>query len=262
MKENESTAIAVVANLKYLRKYANNFIHQVRTKGNFNGEIVIITSYFIPLFIFRNIRKDNKITVLRFNKIRFDRKTKKYLDDIIFLDWPNRNKTKSYQWNKIHLFDMKMKAWDYIFYLDINMNVHFDLNNIFGLRPKNIFYARADGYPEYKKDLSSQFDKESPFIELLEKNFDLSATNYFQTGVMYYDSSLITKDTKIDIINLAKAYPLSITNEQGIMNLYFSNLKNLYQELPVERNGFEIYYYWMKKDTKIIITKQQREKYK
>ena len=56
-------------------------------------------------------------------------------------------------------------------------------------------------------------------------------------------------------------YPISITNEQGILNLYFQN-KNIYQELPEYFEEYLLYYYWKIKEKKIIITKQLTEQYK
>ena len=79
---------------------------------------------------------------------------------------------------------------------------------------------------------------------------------------MFYDTKIIKKDTKDNLIKLVEKFPLSTTNEQGIMNLHFGfDIKN-YQELDVNVGEYVTYYYWMKKGEKIIITKQSREQYK
>ena len=64
------------------------------------------------------------------------------------------------------------------------------------------------------------------------------------------------------MLELAKEYPISITNEQGIMNLYFKFIKNLYYELPIEVDEYMTYFYWLIDSKKIIVTKQNRIKYK
>ena len=64
------------------------------------------------------------------------------------------------------------------------------------------------------------------------------------------------------MLELAKEYPISITNEQGIMNLYFKFIKNLYYELPIEVGEYMTYFYWLIDSKKIIVTKQNRIKYK
>ena len=79
---------------------------------------------------------------------------------------------------------------------------------------------------------------------------------------MFFDTSIINQHTKKEIINLAEEYPISITNEQGILNLYFIFIKNLYEDLPVHTSDGLVYYYWLVEDQKIYITKQNRTKNK
>ena len=79
---------------------------------------------------------------------------------------------------------------------------------------------------------------------------------------MFYDTEIIKSDTKDNLIKLSEKFPLSSTNEQGIMNLYFGCEENNYQELDINVGEYKTYFYWMIKDEKIIITKQSREQYK
>ena len=60
-----------------------------------------------------------------------------------------------------------MKQWDYIFYIDINMHIHFPIIDILKNKPLGKFTARTDGYPDYKFDLQTQFDESHKI------NFDL-----------------------------------------------------------------------------------------
>ena len=255
-------AVAIVGDFKYLRRHLNNFINKIRQVGNYSGEIIILTSYLVPTIFFESVRKDKKIKILRFKKARFNKNTNKLLNKIHIEGAPNRNKTKKFQWHKINLFDERLKKWKYIFYLDINMNIHYDINPILELRPKNELLARSDSYPEYERKLESQFYKDGYIYQKLEKKFDLNKTNYFQTGLMYFDTNIIKLNTKKDLVSLIEEYPISYTNEQGIMNLYFDSINKQYRELPAQIEGFITYFYWIVKNKKIIITKQIREKYK
>ncbi len=138
MISNESKkAVAVVSDFKFLRNNFDNLYYQLRTIGKYQGEILIITSKLTPTFFIRSIRKKNNVKILRFKKINFDKKTEFELNNLNTLGGPNRNKTKKFQWHKLHLFDEYLKNWDYIFYLDINMNIHYDLNKILDINPKN-----------------------------------------------------------------------------------------------------------------------------
>ena len=92
--------------------------------------------------------------------------------------------------------------------------------------------------------------------------FNLDSLNYFQTGIMYFDTKIIEESTKKNLLELAEDFPISITNEQGIMNLYFANIKNQYVELIKKIDDYTSYFYWLVDTEKIIITKQLRSKYK
>ena len=142
------------------------------------------------------------------------------------------------------------------------MHIHHDINQILQELPKEKLYARADGYPEYKNKLSSQFDLSINEFSNIKNKYDLEIDYYFQTGILFYDTSIIQDDTKLNILSLVEEFPISITNEQGIMNLYFIFEKNQYEELPTKIGDYLTYYYWLVSGKKIIITKQLREKYK
>ena len=124
---NNTTVVAVVANYKYLRKYFNNFISQLRVNGKYSGEVLIITSYFTPTFLISKIRKDVNVKIVRFKNVNFSTKTIDNLKNLNTGLEPNRYKTKKFQWNKLHLFDTFLKKWDFVFYLDLNMQIHHDI---------------------------------------------------------------------------------------------------------------------------------------
>ncbi len=261
MKENKK-AVAVVADFKFLRKYATTFISNLRNQGNYQGEVLILTSLITPTFLIKIIKKDNNVSVVRLPKIKFDKKTKKRFLSLNTNDQPNRFKKKNFQWFKLNLFHMRLKEWDKIFYLDINLTIHKNLNDLLKIEVDDLFLAKADGYPDYNRLLISQFDKGQPEIKQMEKKFNLYANDYFQTGLMYFDTSIIHKDMIDDILKIAEEFPVSITNEQGVLNLYFQNRKGVFKELPEYLGDDIIYYYWMIKNKSILITKQLVEQYK
>lgn len=255
-------AIAVVINFKYARKHLTNFIKQLREKGNYKGDILVLTDYFTPLFFFKILRSDEKIIIKRFKRIKFSHETRKSLKGLSNFDQPNRYSTKKFQWHKLNLFDEDLKKWNFIFYLDVNMKIHYDINPVLKLSKRGKFLARADGYPNYKKTLSSQFDQTKKLYSALKSKYDLETRNFFQSGLMFFDTDLIDCETKKNIIQICEDYPISITNEQGILNLYFLFSKNIYEELTHKIDNFETYFYWLKDGKKIIITKQNVKQYK
>lgn len=260
--EKKSKAIAVVGNFKFLLKHLNSFLINLEKNGNYKGDVVILTNKFSPSWFIKKIVSYPKITIIKLPKIRFPKATRRSFLLLNTSGQPNRFKYKNFQWFKVHLFNESMKQWKTILYLDINLTIHHDINGIFNLEPSNCLLAKADAYPEYNKKLASQFDNSHYLYESLENNYDLEDVNYFQTGLLYYDTSIIHKNMVQEIIDLAIKYPLSLTNEQGIINLLFQIDCYKYRQIPEIIDGRIFYYYWMIKDKKISITKQVVEKYK
>ena len=50
---------------------------------------------------------------------------------------------------------------------------------------KKKIFSESDSYPEYKKILSSQFDKTTKEFKNLETTYNLNINKYFQTGLMF-----------------------------------------------------------------------------
>jgi len=257
----QKLAVCVVGNFKYLYKYFSKFKKDIIEKGKYLGEIIVITSIWCPTFLLKSTYGNN-VKILRFKKIKFSKRVNKVLNTNFSNGQPNRNKKKSFQWHKLHIFDEKLKFWDFIFYLDLKSYIHGDLTKLLELKPNNKIFARSDSYPEYINTLNSQFDNNANSYKDLSSKYDLDITNFFQTCLLFFDTKIISKDTKKDLVLLAEKYPCTITNEQAICNLYFIFEKNQYTELPFQVGKDLTFFYWMLDETKVLITKQDRPQYK
>ena len=82
MNKFSNTAVCFVADFKYLHKNFARIYNQLRTNGKYRDDIVIITNYFSPTFLIKDIRKKNGVNVLRFKKIKYDKKTEKSLKNL------------------------------------------------------------------------------------------------------------------------------------------------------------------------------------
>ena len=142
------------------------------------------------------------------------------------------------------------------------MNIHHDINPILDVRPEKKIFARADGFPTYTWKLSSKFDNSHKLYKKLREEYDLDTINYFQTGVLYFDTDIIENETMNNILNLIKKYPISITNEQGILNIYFMYIKKQYSHLIEDVDKKLSYFYWKLPNKEVIITKSTVEQYK
>jgi len=264
MKKTNNTAVAVVADAKYLIRYLFKFLTMLTSKGNYKGDVVIVTNFnFITLLLqlLAHIKFKN-LHFYRFKKIKFNKKTAEVFKNLDFGDNPNRFIHKSFQWHKLYLFQKKLKKWRYIFYLDINMNIHSDINPILNNFPSQSLFANCDNFENQKITLESQFDKTNPLYESLNKKFDMKMQNYFQTGMLFFDTNIISENTIKDILKIVEKYPISVTNEQGILNLYFHFIKNQYKNFEFRTNNIINYSYWKLKNEKSRITKQLKHKIK
>lgn len=248
MKNN--TAIVVIANKPYL-KYFENIYNDIRRIGKYEGKIILLTDFDTNC---RKIKKfiDSNVEIKRFKKIKFSKNANRHLNKIRY----GRNKKFSFQWHKFYLFDEYFKKWDYVFYLDINMKIKKNILPLLGLANKGALYAPYDAYPNLDWKLKSQFDLESIFYEELCSKYDLENPRYFQTGIMFYDTSIIKEDTVQKLITLTENFPISKTNEQGIMNLFFLYDYPVFKRLPDLVDTYKTYSYWKLKDYDSIIIKK------
>ena len=106
---------------------------------------------------------------------------------------------------------------------------------------ENTLLAHSDAYPTYEWKLHVQFDKTcSEYFTKLSNTYDLNI-DYFQTTIMLYDTKIIENDTYDNLLNLLLEYPISITNDQGIIALYFTNIKPLFKQIKTH-NEFTYFY--------------------
>jgi hypothetical protein len=146
---------------------------------------------------------------------------------------------KLFQYHKLYLFDVFFKQWDFIFYLDCGITIFSDITPILNARKSGVVLAHSDAYPIYEWKLHNQFDKNQ--VELfskLDSKYNLNI-DYCQTTIMLYDTSIIEETTFSDLYSLMLEWPISLTNDQGIIALYFTNIKPKFEQIQTrDSNGF------------------------
>ena len=87
------------------------------------------------------------------------------------------------------------------------MTIIDDVNVFFTIDCTDKLLAHSDAYPSYVWKLYTQFDLNSvPLLSnVLINTYNLNC-DYFQTGILYYDSSIITESTCNDLIELSTKY--------------------------------------------------------
>jgi hypothetical protein len=147
---------------------------------------------------------------------------------------------KIFQYHKFHLFNTFFKQWDFVFYVDCGIHIFNDVTPIIETRQKGVLLAHSDAYPTYNRKLRDQFDQKHPIFRTLNELYDLNV-DYCQTTIMLYDTSIIEMGTFSDLLRIAIEYPISITNDQGIIALYFTNVRPLFRQ--IQTRGENTFYY-------------------
>ena len=225
------------------KAYFNKFIYtcnQLITNGKYNGNICLVIGddLYNSELLNCHVIKNNNIIIKHFPNIQF---SNDYLEINNKINTDGRNISKKFQWHKLHLFNIFFKKWNYIFYLDCGINIFSDISPIINTMTKNTLLAHSDAYPTYEWKLQNQFDKtNTEYFTKLNNKYNLNI-DYFQTTIMLYDTTIIKNDTYNDLLNLTYEYPISKTNEQGIIALYFTNIQPLFRQIKTHNE--HIYFY-------------------
>jgi hypothetical protein len=161
---------------------------------------------------------------------------------------------KRFQYHKFHLFTPFFKQWKYIFYIDCGVHIFQDISPILNERRPATLFAMSDAYPIYEWKLERQFSRYSPYFDRLSKTYDL-AIDYFQSTILLYDTESIADDTFEKLVALAEEFPISVTNDQGIVALYFIHIVPLYKQIRIKNNDTFFYDYIQRVPEPYIITK-------
>ena len=237
------------------KPYFDKFIYtckQLVTNGNYKGPICLV--------IGDDLQNDSLLQHpwIQSHNIQIKHfPTRKFTNEFLYIqskmDRASHWHQKLFQYHKFHLFDPYFKQYDYIFYLDCGITIFSDVQPIIDERKPNKLIAHSDAFPQYENKLDFQFEKNNVFWDDLSKTHTTSG-DYFQTTVMLYDTKLIDqrcttsyKDISEELFDLLFKYPISITNDQGIIALYFTVIKPAFEQLKIKNDTHFFYDYLSRK---------------
>lgn len=236
--------IILMSNKLYLDK-AKNTINQIRDIGKYQDDIVLLIGNDLKdetinidkviVKYFPDIDRSSIIEILKYKPITSD----------------GREFIKPFQWHKIHIFDTYFKRWKKCMYIDAGMHIFNTIDKIINLDCTNKLLAHSDAYPTFEWKLKIQFN-DTYFSELyneLYSKYNLEV-DYFQSGILLYDTNIIEENTKDDLLELSNKYINSKTNEQGIMNLYFNCIRKVWEPIKIKDDQIHYYDYWERDDLK------------
>jgi hypothetical protein len=239
-----TTCVVLLCDAAYFNKFLYT-CEQLITRGNYKGPICLVIGDDLlgsPQLSHPLITQNN-IIIKHFPNIPF---TDTFLGIARNLNraphWPQ----KLFQFHKFHLFNMYFKQWDYIFYIDCGITIFSDITPIMNTKEEFKFLAHSDAYPTYQRKLHNQFDKTHHTYSSLVSSYNLEC-DYPQTTIILYDTRIIEDSTYDELLELMNRYPCSITNDQGIYALYFTQIKSYFKQIPVG-DGAQFYYDYLRRN--------------
>ena len=238
----EDTTFVIVTDLNYFKK-AKRTIIDLRTKGNWQKDIVIIT---IDFNLNDNFKEFYNIIEVQFNQIDKSELLNK-IGNNGFSNSDKREITKLNQWEKIHVFDDYFMKWNRVVFLDAGLRILDDVKYLLELDYKDKILAPKDGkyndYNLFKCQLS--YDNEE-MVEKVKKDFgeNILNENYFLNCIWIYDTNILRLCDKNQMIEAMNIYTLCRTNEMGILNLLLTFKYNLWEPFPFKLDTGKILFDW------------------
>jgi hypothetical protein len=145
---------------------------------------------------------------------------------------------RGFMYNKFHVFNIFFKKWEYVFYIDAGMHIHYSMERFkIACKPSNCIYAHSDAYPMFEWKLKRQFcmdlfdtmEEEKELVDSYNLNVD-----YFQGTMFIFDTNIIKPTTVDRLFYLSEKYPVTMRMDQGILNLYFTCERKLWKQIPIK----------------------------
>jgi hypothetical protein len=241
-KNNKDTAFVLITDFFYFIKVRRTII-DLRSKGNWKGEIILIT---IDFSLNQNFKDFYNIIEVKFDSInKSDLLNKIGLNG--FTNSDKREIEKLNQWEKLHVFDDYFMNWNRIIFLDAGLRVLDDVKYLLELDYKNKILAPKDGKNYENQQFSCQLSYDNPeLIEKVKKDFgeDIFNETYFLNCIWIYDTNILKLCNKQQLIDAMNIYTLCRTNEMGIMNLLLRFKYNLWEPFPFKLHSGKILFDW------------------
>lgn len=200
----DKNALVLLANNKYL-EYTKQIFYSARKLGNWQGDLVLL-AYEIPDDDRFNWFRERGIKIERINRDSFQFK--------------NISPAKSVYFAKLDLFHPKWNHYSKIVYLDTDMIIRKDINNLLKFNS----FAAADDCFQYP--LIHQFSPPGKPYKEAEINLHYSQKTLnkisFNTGVMVIPAARNNEKQYVELLQLTEQFGRhSVFYDQGVLNLYF-----------------------------------------
>lgn len=243
IQDNSDTVFTLVTDLNYFNKSKRTII-DLRSKGNWNGDIVLVT---IDFDLNANFKDFYNIIEKKFPQIDKAQLLSKIGAEGFVDTTDKREVTKLNQWEKLHVFDDYFSKWSRVVFLDAGLRLLDDIKYLLEIDYKNKILAPKDGkiYEDQAFNCQLSYDKPE-LIESLKSEFGekILTSNYMLNCMWIYDTNILKLCDKNQLIEAMNKYTFCKTNEMGIMNILFTFKYNLWERLPIKASNKKFLFDW------------------
>jgi hypothetical protein len=241
---NKRTTFVLVTDQTYCNK-AIVTINDLRTVGNWDGDIVVIT---IDFDLEESYKSHLKLIEKKFPSIDKTHLLKEIGPDG-FSNSDKREVNKLNQWEKLHVFDDYFLQWERVVFLDSGLRVLDDVKYVLELAYHDSILAPNDASPNFRSNqifkYQLSYDNEEK-IELIKKDFgnEIFDSYHMLNCIWVYHTSILKICNKEELIYAMNKYTVCKTNEMGIMNLLFHFKYKLWKEFPSKASNGKYLFEW------------------
>ena len=239
----KDTVFVLVTDQNYFNKVKRTII-DLRTKGNWNKDIVLLT---IDFDLNSNFKDFYNITEAKFLPIDKTILLQKIGENGFNDTTDKREIYKLNQWEKLHVFDDYFTQWSRVVYLDAGLRVLDDVKYILEIDYKDRILAPKDGklYENGEFNCQISYDNQD-LVETFINEYGESTmkSNYMLNCMLIYDTNILKLCDKTQLIEAMNKYTFCKTNEMGIMNILFHFKYKLWERLPIKASNGKILFDW------------------
>jgi lipopolysaccharide biosynthesis glycosyltransferase len=243
------TVVVTLTDSKYYQR-AKRTIIDTRTRGLWNGDLVLITIDFDPS---SNFLDYYQIINKKFEHIDISHIIQQYDKFPLKTIQDNRHILKLAQWNKFYVFDEFFSQWDKVIFLDAGLRVFDSIKYLLDLDCDGKLLAPDDAATD---DSLKRFHlmlemTANPSVskKLLEEyGEEILNKRYFLNCIWMYDTKLLKICNKDNLIIEMNKYPICRTNEMTIMNLLFTMKHKVWKPFPEFVSNNKILFAWTEND--------------
>jgi hypothetical protein len=236
----ESTAFVTLCDAGYLRK-AHQTIKDLRTRGQWKGDIVLIAVDFAPPADFLMSYNVQVVSFPRFDLSSYvatlrTRPFSRPTDD-------GREYTKLTQWEKLHVFDPFFKRWDRIIWVDAGLRVLDSVEHVLAVPWRGRIVAPDDtAGKSHRFSAAVELTQWPEALREVQDRYNVRLEDrYFLNCFWIMDTALPVEVA--DFLALLE-YPIWRHNEMGVMNALLHFKHGLWSTLPSATTHGKMLFAW------------------